>query len=123
MSELYTDIDYESFPVADLAADIHWIQLPAARWAPIYQRLRDARERQRLARLPKNHKIILIPVDPDFTPAEHELWPIINRTVISTLRAYPEALESVSAAVRQVLADHRGWRNPYPHPLKDSKPN
>ena len=39
MEKLYTDIDYESFPVADLTADIHWIQLPAARWAPIRQKL------------------------------------------------------------------------------------
>ena len=27
MEKLYTDIDYGSFPVADLTADIHWIQL------------------------------------------------------------------------------------------------
>ena len=25
---LYTDIDYESFPIADLDLDRHWIQLP-----------------------------------------------------------------------------------------------
>ena len=24
----YTDIDYESFPIADLHLDLHWIQLP-----------------------------------------------------------------------------------------------
>ena len=24
----YTDIDYESFPIADLDLDLHWIQLP-----------------------------------------------------------------------------------------------
>ena len=123
MEKLYTDIDYNSFPAADLAADIHWIQLPADRWAPIRQKLREDREQQRLAKLPKEHKIILIPTDPDSSPAEHELWPLINQTVIETLRPHPEVLQTVSAAVRQVLADHRGWRNPYPHPLKDSKAN
>ena len=78
MERLYTDIDYDSFPVADLAADIHWIQLPAVRWAPIRQKLQEAREQQRLAKLPQNHKIILIPVHPDHSPSEHELWPLIN---------------------------------------------
>ena len=27
-AKLYTDIDYESFPIADLDLDLHWIQLP-----------------------------------------------------------------------------------------------
>ena len=26
----YTDIDYESFPIADLDLDLHWIQLPSS---------------------------------------------------------------------------------------------
>ena len=28
--KFYTDIDYESFPIADLTLDRHWIQLPTA---------------------------------------------------------------------------------------------
>ena len=31
MQKLYTDFDYDSIPVADLSADIHWIELPVAR--------------------------------------------------------------------------------------------
>ena len=27
-AKLYTDIDYESFPIADLDLDLHWMQFP-----------------------------------------------------------------------------------------------
>ena len=29
-TKLYTEIDYECFPIADLTLDRHWIQLPTA---------------------------------------------------------------------------------------------
>ena len=114
MQKPYTDIDYDAFPVADLTADIHWIQLPAARWAPIRQKLQQDRLNQRLADLPKNHKVILVPADPDYSPGEEELWPIVNHTILQTLAAQPETLYTVADAVREVLAKHRGWRNPHP---------
>ena len=73
MQKPYTDIDYDSFPVADLTADIHWIQLPAARWAPIREKLQEDRLNPRLANLPKNHQVILVPADPDYSPAEEDV--------------------------------------------------
>ena len=42
---LYTDIDYESFPIADLDLDRHWIQLPNSVLA--------ARRQAKLARSPE----------------------------------------------------------------------
>ena len=30
----YTDIDYESFPIADLDLDLHWIHFPNSVLAP-----------------------------------------------------------------------------------------
>jgi len=34
-----TNIDYDSFPVADLNADLPWIFLPASRGDPIYRKM------------------------------------------------------------------------------------
>ena len=64
--------------------------------------------------------MILIPADPEYSPAEHELWPLVNDTIHQTLAAHPEILAGVGAAVRNVLAAHRGWRNPYPAQFKSS---
>ena len=125
MEKLYTDIDYNSFPVADLAADIHWIQLPAARWAEVCRARREALHQQRLAKLPEDHRIILVPADPDYSPLETELWPLINQTVLEILAQHPDVLATVSASVQQLLAAHRGWSNPFPAPFEapDAKPN
>ena len=60
----YTDIDYESFPIADLDLDLdlHWIQLPnsvlAARRQAKLLALAQAREKT----LPKDHKVFLVDV-------------------------------------------------------------
>ena len=71
------DIDYEQF--ADLSLDLHWIQLPTAL-------LIERRKAQRAAALPENHRIILVPADPSYSPIEEELWPLINETIHATLR-------------------------------------
>ena len=96
----YTDIDYESFPIADLDLDLHWIQLPnsvlAARRQAKLLALAQAREKT----LPIDHKVFLVPADPMYSPTEEDLWPVFTHTVHQCLTKFPEA--------------HRGWRNPFP---------
>ncbi len=122
MEKPYADIDYNSFPVADLFADLHWIQLPASRWEPIRQKMRQEAERKRLAELPKEHKVTLVPADPTYSPSETELWPLVNRAVHQTLAGHPGILEQVGAAIDRLVEEHRGWRNPFPSPFADPKP-
>ena len=112
--KLYTDIDYDSFPPADLDLDLHWIQLPRA----VILEQRKAREAalqaQRIAEQPTDHQIILIPADPDYSPKEEELWPVINHAVLKALKPHEAACHDVIKAAHQAIAAHRGWRNPYP---------
>ncbi len=84
------DLDYEQFPIADLSLDLHWIQLPMAVLRERRIAEREAREKERAAALPANHKIILVPADPTYSPMEEELWPIINETIHTALRPHPE---------------------------------
>ena len=108
------DIDYEQFPIADLSLDLHWIQLPTTVLIERLNAKREAREKERVAALPANHKIILVPADPTYSPMEEELWPIINETIHTALRPHPEVFAKVVAAVDRALDEHRGWRNPSP---------
>jgi len=122
MEKLYTDIDYNSFPVADVFADMHWIQLPASRWEPIRQKMCEDAEKKRLAALPKEHKVILVPTDPTYSPTETELWPLVNRAVHQTLAAHPDILKQVGVAIDTLVEEHRGFRNPFPFPFADPQP-
>ena len=115
------DIDYEQFPVADLSLDLHWIQLPAAVDRERRKAQREAEEKERAAALPENHKVILVPADPNYSPIEQELWPVVNLTIRKCLEPHPEIFTRVIAAVRQTLAEHRGWSNPFPAP-RDYQP-
>ena len=118
----YTDIDYES--IADLDLDRHWVQLPNSVLAERRQARQQAIELERLAALPTGHKIILVPADPTYSPIEEELWPIINHTVQQCLRPRPELRSTINGAVIQAMAEHRGWRNPFPADLEYSpRPN
>ena len=110
------DIDYEQFPVADLSLDLHWIQLPAAKYAAQRKVQREAEEKERLATLPEDHKIILVPADPRTSPTERELWPLINKTVQRCLEPHPALYDSILAAIGETIDQHRGWRNPFPEP-------
>ena len=114
---IYTDIDYESFPIADLDLDLHWIQLPNSVLAERRRAKLEVLERERIAALPKDHKVILIPTDPNYSPIEEELWPLVNHTVQQCLLPHPELRSSINAAVVQAMAEHRGWRNPFPADL------
>ncbi len=54
----HTDIDYESFPIANLDLDLHWIQLPhsvlaARRQAKLFGP--GARAARRAPQRPQNH--------------------------------------------------------------------
>ena len=115
------DIDYEQFPVADLSLDLHWIQLPAALDRVRRKAQREAEDKERLATLPENHKVILVPADPNYSPIEQELWPVVNLTIRKCLEPHPELFSSICAAIRTTLAEHRGWSNPFPAP-RDYQP-
>ena len=90
----YDDIDYDQFLYPhrnpDFQPDLHWNFLPASEIAQI------------AVANPPQHKIILVPTDPNYnySPTEDELWPAVHQAV---------------AAVSKVIADHRGWRNPQPY--------
>ncbi len=112
----YTDIDYDSFPPADLSLDLHWIWLPTAVIRERRKAEQAAEEQARLAALPEDHKIILVPADPNHTPTERELWPLINKAVQKALEPHPEIFTTVLAAIRRTIDEHRGWRNPFPKP-------
>ena len=113
----YTDIDY-----ADLTLDRHWIQLPTAVLLERQKARRAAQHQERLAALPKDHKIILVPAGPTYSPLEEELWPLINGTIHQTLQPHPDVFAKVVAAVDRALEAHRGWRNPYPASLDTPPP-
>ncbi len=117
----YTDIDYESFPAADLTLDLHWIQLPTAvlvaRRKSKEEALRKARDEERAAALPENHKVILVPTHPDHSPIEEELWPIVTHAVHQVLKNFPAAQLAVTEAITQLRHEYRGWSNPFPADL------
>ena len=83
------DFDYEQFPIADLSLDLHWIQLPTAVLIERRKAEWEAQEKERAAALPANHRIILVPADPSYSPIEEELWPIINETIHTALSPIP----------------------------------
>lgn len=116
----YTDIDYDSFPPADL--DLHWIRLPTAVIRQRTKAKQEAEEQARLATPPPDHKIILVPTDPTYSPTEEKLWPLIHDTVQSHLRPHPELRATINAAIGQSLAEHLGWRNPFHVPSPPSAP-
>ena len=74
----YTDTGYESFPIADLDLDLHRIQLPNSVLAARRQTKLLALERERLAALPKDHKVFLVPADPRYSSTEDDLWPLVT---------------------------------------------
>jgi len=110
----YTDIDYDSFPVADLDLDLHWTLLPLAVWREKRRAREAALHAQRIAEQPPDHQVILVPADPTYSPEESELWPIINYHVLEAIKPYEEIKDIVWAAVSKALQTYRGWRNPYP---------
>ena len=116
-TKAYTGIDYESFPIADLTLDRHWIQLPTAVLLGRQKARRAAQHQERIAALPEDHKIILVPADPTYSPLEEELWPLINGIIHQTLQPHPDVFAKIVAAVDRALETHCGWRNPFPAQL------
>ena len=110
----YTDIDYESFPIADLDLDLHWIQLPNSVLSARRQAKLLALEQERAKTLPINHKVFLVPADPLYSPTEEDLWPVFTHTVHQCLTKFPEAHRAVRVAIGQLRDEYRGWRNPFP---------
>ena len=115
----YLDFDYDRLPPVDLDLDLHWVVLPKAVWEKKRAAAREAQRQARAAEYP-DHKIILVRADPDYSPIEDELWPLINETVLACLEPHPEILAIISATVHGVLGQHRGWRNPDPINLDDT---
>ena len=105
----YTDIDYESFPIADLDLDLHWIQLPNSVLAARRQAKLLALAQARGKTLPIEHKVFLVPADPLYSPNEEDL-----HTVPQCLTKFPEAHRAVRVAIGQLRDEYRGWRNPFP---------
>ena len=101
--KLYTDIDYESFPIADLDLDLHWIQFPNSVLAARRQAKLLALAQARGKTLPIEHKVFLVPADPLYSPNEEDLYTV------------PQwAHRAVSVAIAQLRDEHRGSRNPFP---------
>ena len=117
---LYTydeiDIDYDSLLVPDPPTYVSWIWLPDAVIEARRKAKQEVEEQARLAALPADHKIILVPADPTHTPTERDLWPLINLTVQKVLEPYPEIYNQVLAAIRRTIDEHQGWRSPFPEP-------
>ncbi|MBY0507022.1 MAG: hypothetical protein K2X03_24105 [Bryobacteraceae bacterium] len=105
----YTDFDYDSLPPVDLDLDLHWIQLPVAVWEAKQTACREA-----LQAAHPEHRIILVPAHPDYSPTEQELWPLVNRTALACLEPHPEIRLAVSDAVYSAL--HRSRRLAQPTP-------
>ncbi len=109
----YDDIDYDQFLYPhrnpDFQPDLHWTFLPASEIA------------KQTAANPPQHKILLVPADPDYSPTEDELWPAVHQAVLDCLAPHPEFRDSVVSAVSKVIADHRGWRNPQPYHSRIAK--
>ena len=110
----YTDIDYDSFPIADLDLDLHWIQLPNSVHAARRQAKLLALAQERAKTLPQDHKVFLVPADPLYSPTAEDLWPVFTHTVHQCLTKFPEAHGAVRVAISQLRQEHRGWRNPFP---------
>ena len=95
----YDDIDYDEFLYPDqnpdFHADLHWNFLPASKIA------------KQAAANPPQHKILLVPADPNYSPTEDELWPAVHQAVLDCLAPQPEFRDSVVAAVSKVIADFR----------------
>ena len=114
MAEYYSEpIDYDSFPAADLTLDEHWIVVSKPIDAQRQAAAAAAREKEFLAAQP-DHKIILIPADPNYRPRERELWPLVNQAIMECLRPHTELFDAVQRAARDVIHQYRGWCNPDP---------
>ncbi len=90
----YTDIDYESSPIADLDLDLHWIQLPnsvlAARRQAKQEALAQAREKS--------------------SAQGSQSIPGPRRPALLSHRRRSLA----RVAIGQLRDGYRGWRNPFP---------
>jgi hypothetical protein len=46
--------------------------------------------------------------DPDYIPADLEIWPLYYRAIGDALRDYPDAYKAASAAYLKVRQEHQG---------------
>ena len=113
MAEYYSDpIDYDSFPIADLTLDEHWIVVSKPIDAQRQAAAATAREEEFLVAQP-DHKIILVPADPNYRPRERELRALVNQAIMECLRPLPAIFEAVQTAARAVIDPPR-WTVPAP---------
>ena len=110
----YTDFDYDDLPPVDLDLDLHWIQLPQAKLREREAARREAEHQRRLTEVPENHRVILVPAHPTYSPFQQEIWPIINLAVQRTLESYPDVERAVVAEVERSVHQYTGWRNADP---------
>jgi hypothetical protein len=102
----YEDLDYEQFLYPNREEGLSWTFLP------------DSEIKKQQAANPPTHKLLLVPADPNYSPSEDELWPAVHQAVLDSLVPHPEIQQTIQAAVRKVIDDHRGWRNPSPYTEK-----
>ncbi len=106
-TQRYEDLDYDQFLYPDRSASLTWTFLPDAEW-----------KKKQQAETPATHKLVLIPADPSYSPTEDELWPAIHQAVLESLAPHPEVQQTIQAAVRKVIDENKGWRNPFPYTEK-----
>ena len=105
-TQRYEDLDYDQFLYPNREEGLSWTFLPAAEW-----------KKQQEA-TPPTHKLLLVPADPSYSPTEDELWPAVHQAVLDSLSEHPDVQQTIQAAVRKVIDENRGWRNPFPYTEK-----
>ena len=117
----YTDIDYESFPIADLDLDLHWIQLPnsvlaARRQAKLLPWRRPAKKLCR-----SSTKYLWSPPTL-YSPTEEDLWPVFTHTVHQCLTKFPEVSPRRQRRHRSTPRRAPRLAQPLPRQLRNALP-
>ncbi len=59
--------------------------------------------------------MVLVKSHPTYSPTQEHLWPLINDAINAVLEEdHPAAFEQICELVDDIVASHRGWRNPRP---------
>ncbi len=88
----HIDLDYDQFPIPDLSLDLHFVHLSATEHRAQISARREAEAQARLAELPEDHKVILVPAHPIYSPRQAELRPLISPSSKQRRAGGPSAL-------------------------------
>ncbi len=110
----YTDFDYDSLPVPDFSSGRHWVLLTDAELEKRREARRRAYEEELQANHP-DHRVVLVKSKPTDSPTQEHMWPLINDAINAVLEEdHPAAFDQICELVDDIVASHRGWRNPRP---------